>query len=39
MLLPPEACAFSSYMCVYFYRLKYQVVFLLAVGATAKNLV
>ncbi len=23
MLLPPEACVFSSYMCVYFYCLKY----------------
>ncbi len=26
MLSPPEACVFSSYMCVYFYCLRYQVV-------------
>ncbi len=39
MLLPPEACVFSSYMCVYFYCLKYEVVFLLAFSVTAKNLI
>ncbi len=39
MLLPPEACVFSGYMCVYFYCLKYQVVFLLAFSVTAKNLI
>jgi hypothetical protein len=36
MLSPPEACVFSSYMCVYFYCLKYQVAFLLAFSFTAK---
>ncbi len=39
LLLPPEACVFSSYICVYFNCRKYSVVFLLALSVTAKNLI